>query len=56
MTLSAGPGKPQSVGEWLDNLGMGQYENMMIANGFDNLDFMVSLPSSPSVAIAVRSG
>ncbi|XP_071809241.1 ankyrin repeat and sterile alpha motif domain-containing protein 1B-like isoform X1 [Asterias amurensis] len=35
-----GPLRPQSVGAWLENLGMGQYENMMIANGFDNLDFM----------------
>ncbi|XP_022089213.1 ankyrin repeat and SAM domain-containing protein 1A-like isoform X2 [Acanthaster planci] len=35
-----GPTKPQSVGAWLESLGMGQYENMLIANGFDNLDFM----------------
>ncbi|XP_076451066.1 uncharacterized protein LOC143286967 isoform X2 [Babylonia areolata] len=30
----------QSVGEWLDSLGMGQYENTLVANGFDDTDFL----------------
>jgi len=30
----------QSVGEWLEVIGMGQYENQFITNGFDNLDFL----------------
>ncbi|XP_071481318.1 uncharacterized protein [Diadema antillarum] len=34
------PGRPQTVGEWLDSLNLGQYENMLIANGFDHLDFI----------------
>ncbi len=33
----------QSVGEWLENLGLPQYENTLIANGFDDMDFMVRL-------------
>lgn len=35
-----GPGGPQSIGAWLDSLNLGQYENMLIANGFDHLDFI----------------
>ncbi|XP_063961009.1 ankyrin repeat and sterile alpha motif domain-containing protein 1B-like isoform X3 [Lytechinus pictus] len=35
-----GPGRPQSIGAWLDSLNLGQYENMLIANGFDHLDFI----------------
>ena len=30
-----------SVGDWLDSLGLGQYEYTFIANGFDDTDFMV---------------
>ncbi|XP_076471992.1 uncharacterized protein LOC143301522 isoform X2 [Babylonia areolata] len=30
----------QSVGEWLDSLGLGQYENTLVANGFDDTDFL----------------
>lgn len=33
----------QSVGDWLDSLGLGQYENTLVANGFDDMDFMVSM-------------
>ena len=32
----------QSVGDWLDSLGLPQYENTLVANGFDDMDFMVS--------------
>ena len=32
----------QSVGDWLDCLGLPQYENTLVANGFDDMDFMVS--------------
>jgi len=31
----------QSVGDWLDSLGLPQYENTLVANGFDDMDFMV---------------
>jgi len=31
-----------SVGEWLESLGLGQYENTLYANGFDDTDFLVS--------------
>lgn len=38
-----GPRCPvQSVGQWLDNIGLVQYENHLLANGFDNVQFMVS--------------
>ena len=31
----------QSVGDWLSDLNLEQYENTLIANGYDNMDFMV---------------
>ncbi|VDI68421.1 Hypothetical predicted protein [Mytilus galloprovincialis] len=31
-----------SVGEWLESLSLGQYENTLYANGFDDTDFLVS--------------
>lgn len=38
-----GPRCPmQSVGQWLDSIGLVQYENHLLANGFDNVQFMVS--------------
>ncbi|KAK7477301.1 hypothetical protein BaRGS_00031489, partial [Batillaria attramentaria] len=36
----AGRHKIQSVGEWLDSFGLGQYENTLVANGFDDTDFL----------------
>ena len=33
----------QSVGDWLDGLGVPQYENILIPNGFDDMEFMVRL-------------
>lgn len=39
-----GPRCPlQSVGQWLDSIGLVQYENHLLANGFDNVQFMVSI-------------
>lgn len=39
-----GPRCPvQSVGQWLDNIGLVQYENHLLSNGFDNVQFMVSV-------------
>lgn len=39
-----GPRCPlQSVGQWLDSIGLVQYENHLLANGFDNVQFMVSV-------------
>ncbi|XP_041833007.1 ankyrin repeat and sterile alpha motif domain-containing protein 1B isoform X2 [Melanotaenia boesemani] len=32
----------QSVGQWLDSIGLVQYENHLLANGFDNVQFMGS--------------
>ncbi|RXN21267.1 ankyrin repeat and sterile alpha motif domain-containing 1B isoform X3 [Labeo rohita] len=38
-----GPRCPvQSVGQWLDNIGLVQYENHLLSNGFDNVQFMGS--------------
>jgi len=37
-------GRPiQSVGDWLEGLGLPQYENSLVANGFDDTDFLVRL-------------
>lgn len=33
----------QSVGDWLETIGLGQYEYTLVANGFDNTDFLVSI-------------
>lgn len=42
-----GPRCPlQSVGQWLDSIGLVQYENHLLANGFDNVQFMVSVCTS----------
>lgn len=42
-----GPRCPlQSVGQWLDSIGLVQYENHLLANGFDNVQFMVSVFTS----------
>ncbi|KAJ8304123.1 hypothetical protein KUTeg_017706, partial [Tegillarca granosa] len=30
----------QSVGDWLDDIELGQYENTLVANGFDHTDFL----------------
>jgi len=34
----------RSVGDWLTDLNLPQYENTLVANGYDNMDFMVLLP------------
>ncbi|CAD7681286.1 unnamed protein product [Nyctereutes procyonoides] len=31
----------QTVGQWLESIGLPQYENHLMANGFDNVQFMV---------------
>jgi len=31
----------QSVGDWLADLKLSRYENTLIANGYDDMDFMV---------------
>ncbi|XP_024913876.1 ankyrin repeat and sterile alpha motif domain-containing protein 1B [Cynoglossus semilaevis] len=41
----SGPRCPmQSVGQWLDSIGLVQYENHLLANGFDNVQFMILQP------------
>lgn len=41
-----GPRCPvQTVGQWLESIGLPQYENHLMANGFDNVQFMVRLLS-----------
>jgi len=36
----------QSVGDWLADLELSEYENMLVANGYDDMDFMVCLEIS----------
>nr|KAF6372874.1 ankyrin repeat and sterile alpha motif domain containing 1B [Pipistrellus kuhlii] len=39
----SGPRCPvQTVGQWLESIGLPQYENHLMANGFDNVQFMGS--------------
>ncbi|BFZ04856.1 hypothetical protein BsWGS_07897 [Bradybaena similaris] len=38
--LSQGDSKIQSIGEWLADVGLPQYENTLVANGFDDTDFL----------------
>jgi len=33
----------QSVGDWLADLELSEYENTLIGNGYDDMDFMVCL-------------
>ncbi|XP_048356478.1 ankyrin repeat and sterile alpha motif domain-containing protein 1B isoform X12 [Sphaerodactylus townsendi] len=42
-TLSAPRCPVQTVGQWLENIGLSQYENHLLANGFDNVQFMGSI-------------
>lgn len=32
----------QSVGEWLESIGLQQYESKLLLNGFDDVRFLVS--------------
>uniref|UniRef100_A0A8D0C5W7 Ankyrin repeat and sterile alpha motif domain containing 1B n=1 Tax=Salvator merianae TaxID=96440 RepID=A0A8D0C5W7_SALMN len=41
-TISAPRCPVQTVGQWLENIGLPQYENHLLANGFDNVQFMGS--------------
>ncbi|KAK3101537.1 hypothetical protein FSP39_004282 [Pinctada imbricata] len=38
--LSKDASKTLSVGDWLEGIGLDQYENTLIANGFDDTDFL----------------
>ncbi|XP_029656875.2 ankyrin repeat and SAM domain-containing protein 1A [Octopus sinensis] len=38
--LLAAKTKIQSVGEWLEDMALGQYENTLVANGYDDMDFL----------------
>ena len=39
----ADAGKATTVGEWLNALHLSEYESPLVSNGFDDLEFMVSL-------------
>ncbi|KAK3580897.1 hypothetical protein CHS0354_008182 [Potamilus streckersoni] len=38
--LLRGANAMQSVGEWLESIGLEKYENFLVANGFDDTDFL----------------
>ncbi|GFR73442.1 ankyrin repeat and sterile alpha motif domain-containing protein 1B, partial [Elysia marginata] len=40
--------KIQSVGSWLADIRLGQYENTLVANGFDDTDFLVNPDNLPA--------
>lgn len=37
----------QSVGEWLESIGLQQYESKLLLNGFDDVRFLVSASGPP---------
>lgn len=37
----------QSVGEWLESIGLQQYESKLLLNGFDDVRFLVSARQGP---------
>lgn len=37
----------QSVGEWLESIGLQQYESKLLLNGFDDVRFLVSVQQGP---------
>lgn len=39
----------QSVGEWLESIGLQQYESKLLLNGFDDVRFLVSAPRMPGL-------
>uniref|UniRef100_A0A8C4VIK6 SAM domain-containing protein n=1 Tax=Gopherus evgoodei TaxID=1825980 RepID=A0A8C4VIK6_9SAUR len=41
----------QTVGQWLENIGLPQYENHLLANGFDNVQFMYQISSHYSLSL-----
>ena len=46
------PGRILSIGEWLEENGLGQYENTLVANGFDHTDFLVSCSSDFNLLVS----
>lgn len=38
----------QSVGEWLESIGLQQYESKLLLNGFDDVRFLVSCWVGPA--------
>ena len=34
---------PASVGDWLSGLGLAHYEPSFVGNGYDDIDFLVSM-------------
>lgn len=40
----------QSVGEWLEAVGLQQYESKLLLNGFDDVRFLVSAPRPVSLS------
>lgn len=39
----------QSVGEWLESIGLQQYESKLLLNGFDDVRFLVSAQQDPAL-------
>lgn len=49
-----GPRCPvQTVGQWLESIGLPQYENHLMANGFDNVQFMVRRSLCPQSCLCL---
>lgn len=43
----------QSVGEWLESIGLQQYESKLLLNGFDDVRFLVSARRDPRALTSV---
>lgn len=46
----------QSVGEWLESVGLQQYESKLLLNGFDDVRFLVSACGPPQRQPALLCG
>ena len=46
---------PSSIGEWLSDLGLSQYHDQFMANGWDHINFVYDMADDDLVMIGVDS-
>jgi len=45
--------KKGTISDWLRSIGLGQYEHVLVVNGFDNINLLVSIDSSGYVVYVI---
>lgn len=45
----------QSIGEWLESVGLQQYESKLLLNGFDDVRFLVSAKCLQATSVAMTA-